>query len=44
MGRGGAPCRFVIDGNKVILLREDVDQKVDDQTFLVNEVGHTLVL
>lgn len=30
--------RFVIDGNKVILLREDVDQKVDDQTFLVNEV------
>jgi len=30
--------RYVIDGNKVIILREDVDQKVDDQTFEVNEV------
>ena len=32
------PRRFVIDGNKVILLRSDVDQKVDDQTFELNEV------
>jgi len=29
--------RYVIDGNKTILLREDVEQKVDDQTFEVNE-------
>lgn len=30
--------RFVIDGNKVILLREEVDQKVENQTFELNEV------
>ncbi|EGB05714.1 hypothetical protein AURANDRAFT_54512 [Aureococcus anophagefferens] len=30
--------RFVIDGNKVILLREDTDQKVEDFSFELNEV------
>jgi curved DNA binding protein len=30
--------RFVIDGNKVILLREDTDQKVEDCCFELNEV------
>jgi len=30
--------RFVIDGNKVILLREDTDQKVEDSSFELNEV------
>jgi len=30
--------RFVIDGNKVILLREEMDQKVDDSSFELNEV------
>jgi len=30
--------RFVIDGNKVILLREDTDQKVEDSCFELNEV------
>jgi len=30
--------RFVIDGNKVILLREEVDQKVENQSFELNEV------
>lgn len=29
--------RFVIDGNKVIIMREEVDQKVDSQTFEANE-------
>lgn len=29
--------RFVIDSNKMILLREDVDQKVENQTFELNE-------
>ena len=29
--------RYVIDGNKVILLKEDQDQKVDDFVFEVNE-------
>jgi len=33
------PChRYIIDGNKVIILREDVDQKVDDVTFEQGEV------
>lgn len=30
--------RFVIDGNKVILLREETDQKVEDSCFELNEV------
>merc|ERR1740123_172925 len=30
--------RFVVDGNKVILLREDTDQKVEDSCFELNEV------
>jgi curved DNA binding protein len=30
--------RYVIEGNKKVLLREEVDQKVDDETFEVNEV------
>jgi len=30
--------RFVIDGNKVILLREEMDQKVEDSSFELNEV------
>jgi len=30
--------RFVIDGNKVVLLKEDVEQKVESQTFEANEV------
>lgn len=30
--------RFVIDGNKVILLREETDQKVEDFCFELNEV------
>lgn len=30
--------RYIIDGNKVIILREDVDQKVDDVTFEQGEV------
>lgn len=30
--------RFVIDGNKVILLREETDQKVEDFSFELNEV------
>lgn len=30
--------RYIIDGNKVIILREDVDQKVDDATFEQGEV------
>lgn len=30
--------RFVIDGNKVVILREDVDQRVENQTFELNEV------
>lgn len=30
--------RYVVDGNKVILLREEVDQKVDDVTFEQAEV------
>mmetsp|Transcript_18761 Transcript_18761/g.28293 ORF Transcript_18761/g.28293 Transcript_18761/m.28293 type:complete len:282 (-) Transcript_18761:341-1186(-) len=30
--------RFVIDGNKVIILKEDVDQKVETFTFETNEV------
>ena len=30
--------RFVVDGNKVILLREDTDQKVEDSSFELNEV------
>lgn len=33
-------CRYVVDGNKVIILREDVDQKVDDVTF--EQVRHHL--
>mmetsp|Transcript_9206 Transcript_9206/g.29275 ORF Transcript_9206/g.29275 Transcript_9206/m.29275 type:complete len:327 (-) Transcript_9206:1309-2289(-) len=30
--------RYVIDGNKVILLRADVEQQVENQTFALNEV------
>lgn len=30
--------RYVIDGNKVVILREELEQKVDDQTFELNEV------
>lgn len=30
--------RFVIDGNKVILLRQEVEQKVETQSFELNEV------
>jgi len=30
--------RYVIDGNKVIILREELENKVDDFTFEVNEV------
>lgn len=30
--------RFVIDGNKVIILREETDQKVEDSCFELNEV------
>ena len=30
--------RFVVDGNKVILLREDTDQTVEDSSFELNEV------
>ena len=30
--------QYVIDGNKVIIAREDATQKVDDCTFEENEV------
>ncbi|TFJ88220.1 hypothetical protein NSK_000571 [Nannochloropsis salina CCMP1776] len=30
--------RYIIDGNKVIILREDVDQKVDDVVFEQGEI------
>lgn len=30
--------RFVIDGNKAIILREEAEQKVENRTFEVNEV------
>ncbi len=32
------PHRFVIDGNKTILQREEPDQKVEEVTFEANEV------
>ena len=30
--------RFVIDGNKVIVQREEPDKRIDECTFEVNEV------
>jgi hypothetical protein len=30
--------RYVIDGNKVVILREEVEHKVDDMSFEAGEV------
>ena len=36
--RPRSPHRYIVDGNKVIIMREEVDQKVDDVTFEQGEV------